>query len=131
MGDEWSQKQNEVQDINVFWGLWLTIGTLGGVQPFPTFPPDMKKHFEDMLAAKYSEEALAAQVISQEYLRLTEKPRPVQADKEFWPGLQTRFGEFISQAVAGTIDIDQGWSEWLDFFEKNGGPLLTEQVNEI
>ena len=131
MGDEWSQKQNEVQDISVFWGLWLTIGTLGGVQPFPTFPPDMKKHFEDMLAAKYSEEALAAQVISQEYLRLTEKPRPVQADKEFWPGLQTRFGEFISQAVAGTIDIDQGWSEWLDFFEKNGGPLLTEQVNEI
>ena len=131
MGDEWSQKQNEVQDINVFWGLWLTIGTLGGVQPFPTFPADMKQHFEDMLAAKYSEEALAAQVISQDYLKITEKPRPVAADKEHWPGLQTRFGEFISQAVAGTIDLDQGWSEWLDFFEKNGGPLLTQQVNEI
>ena len=131
MGDEWSQKQNEVQDINVFWGLWLTIGTLGGVQPFPTFPPDMKKHFEDMLAAKYSDKALAAQVISQEYLKITEKARPVSADKEYWPGLQTRFGEFISQAVAGTIDLDKGWSEWLDFFEKNGGPLLTQQVNDI
>ncbi len=131
MGDEWTQKQNEVQDINVFWGLWLTIGTLGGTQPFPTFPPDMKKHFDDMLAAKYSENALAGRDISQEYRRLTAKARPVPAEKEFWPGLQTRFGEFISQAVAGTIDIDQGWSEWLDFFEKNGGPLLTEQVNEI
>ena len=131
MGDEWTQRQNEVQDINVFWGLWLTIGTLGGTQPFPTFPPDMKKHFDDMLAAKYSENALAGRDISQEYRRLTAKARPVPAEKEFWPGLQTRFGEFISQAVAGTIDIDQGWSEWLDFFEKNGGPLLTEQVNEI
>lgn len=131
MGDEWTQKQNEVQDINVFWGLWLTIGTLGGTQPFPTFPPDMKKHFDDMLAAKYSENALAGRDISQEYRRLTAKARPVSSEKEFWPTLQTRFGEFISQAVAGTIDIDQGWSEWLDFFEKNGGPLLTEQVNEI
>ncbi len=131
MGDEWTKKQNEVQDINVFWGLWLTIGTLGGTQPFPTFPPDMKKHFDDMLAAKYSENALAGRDISQEYRRLTAKARPVPSEKEFWPTLQTRFGEFISQAVAGTIDIDQGWSEWLDFFEKNGGPLLTDQVNEI
>ena len=131
MGDEWTKMQNEVQDINVFWGLWLTIGTLGGTQPFPTFPPDMKKHFDDMLAAKYSENALAGRDISQEYRRLTAKARPVPSEKEFWPTLQTRFGEFISQAVAGTIDIDQGWSEWLDFFEKNGGPLLTDQVNEI
>ena len=131
MGDEWTKKQNEVQDINVFWGLWLTIGTLGGTQPFPTFPPDMKKHFDDMLAAKYSENALAGRDISQEYRRLTAKARPVPSEKEFWPTLQTRFGEFISQAVAGTIDIDQGWSEWLDFFAKNGGPLLTDQVNEI
>jgi len=131
MGDEWTKKQNEVQDINVFWGLWLTIGTLGGTQPFPTFPPDMKKHFDDMLAAKYSENALAGRDISQKYRRLTAKARPVPSEKEFWPTLQTRFGEFISQAVAGTIDIDQGWSEWLDFFEKNGGPLLTDQVNEI
>jgi len=91
----------------------------------------MKKHFDDMLAAKYSENALAGRDISQEYRRLTAKARPVSSEKEFWPTLQTRFGEFISQAVAGTIDIDQGWSEWLDFFEKNGGPLLTEQVNEI
>lgn len=131
MGDEWTQKQNEVQDINVFWGLWLTIGTLGGVQPFPTFPDDMRQHFEEMLAKKYSSNSLAAADISQEYLKITEKARPVSADKEHWPSLQTRFGEFISQAVAGTIDLDQGWNEWVDFFEKNGGPLITEQVNEI
>jgi ABC-type glycerol-3-phosphate transport system substrate-binding protein len=131
MGEEWTNKQNEVQDITVFWGLWLTIGTLGQVQPFPTFPPDMKKHFEDMLAAKYSENALRARDISQEFLRITEKKRPVTAEKEFWPGLQTRFGEFISQAVAGTIDLDQGWAEWLDYFDKNGGPEITEQVNQL
>ena len=129
MGEEWTNKQNEVQDITVFWGLWLTIGTLGQVQPFSTFPPDMKKHFDDMLAAKYSENALQAKDISQEYLRITEKKRPVTAEKEHWPGLQTRFSEFISQAVAGTIDLEQGWTEWLDYFEQNGGLEITEQVN--
>ncbi|HXF62199.1 MAG TPA: extracellular solute-binding protein [Caldilineaceae bacterium] len=131
MGEKWTDLQNQVQDITVFWGLWLPIGTLGQVEPFPTFPPDMKKHFEDMLAAKYSENALAAKEISQQYLRLTEKKRPVPADKEYWPGLQTRFAEFISQAVAGTIDLDQGWDEWLSYFENNGGPLITEQVNQL
>lgn len=131
MGDEWTSLQNEVQDITTFWGLWLPIGVLGQVQPFPTFPDDMRAHFEEMLAQKYSESALQAQQISQEYLQLTEKARPVPADKEYWPGLQTRFAEFISQSVAGTIDLDSGWDEWVRFFEQNGGPEITEQVNQI
>lgn len=127
MGEEWTKRQNEVQDITVFNGLWLTLGM---VQPlFDTFPPDMKKHFEDMFDTLYSEVALEARDISQEYIRITEKKRPVTAEKEYWPGLQTRFSEFISQAVAGTIDLEQGWTEWLDYFEKNGGPEITEQVN--
>ncbi|MEZ4866077.1 MAG: extracellular solute-binding protein [Caldilineaceae bacterium] len=129
MGKEWDDKLNSVQDISVFWGLWLPIGTLGQVQPFPTFPPDMKQHFEEMLANKYSETALQAKDISQQYIRITEKKRPVASDKEKWPNLQTRFSEFISQAVAGTIDLDQGWGEWLDYFEANGGPQITDEVN--
>jgi ABC-type glycerol-3-phosphate transport system substrate-binding protein len=131
MGDDWIAKENEVQDITVYTGLWLPILTLGQVLPFPTFPDDMKKHFEDMLAVKYSPAALEAKDISQQFIRITEKKRPVPADKESWPGLQTRFSEFISQAVAGTIDLDQGWEDWLAYFESNGGPTITEQVNEI
>jgi hypothetical protein len=84
-----------------------------------------------MLANKYSETALQARDISQEYIRLTAKKRPVEADKESWPGLQTRFSEFISQAVAGNIDLDQGWEEWLAYFEANGGVEITEQVNQL
>jgi ABC-type glycerol-3-phosphate transport system substrate-binding protein len=131
MGEDWTNKQNEVQDITVFWGLWLPIGTLGGTDILPNMPDDMKQHFQDMLAQKYSETALEAKAISQEYIRITAKKRPVAADKEYWPGLQTRFAEFISQAVAGTIDLDSGWDEWLAYFEANGGLQITEQVNEL
>ena len=81
--------------------------------------------------SKYSETALQARDISQQYIRLTAKKRPVPADKESWPGLQTRFAEFISQAVAGTIDLDQGWDEWLAYFDANGGSEITEQVNQL
>jgi ABC-type glycerol-3-phosphate transport system substrate-binding protein len=131
MGEEWTKRQNDVANITVFWGLWLPIGVLGQITPFPNMPEDMTAHFDGILAAKYSDAALEAKAISQEFIRLTEKKRPVPADKEFWPGLQTRFSEFISQAVAGTIDLDQGWDEWLAFFEANGGPLITEQVNAL
>ncbi len=129
MGEAWTDLQNQVQDITVFNGLWTTLGQVDSL--FATFPPDMKTHFEEMIEAKYSETALDAKALSQEYIRITEKKRPVAADKESWPGLQTRFGEFISQAVAGTIDLDQGWTEWVSYFENNGGLEITEQVNEI
>ncbi|MBV7332722.1 extracellular solute-binding protein [Chloroflexi bacterium TSY] len=131
MGEEWTNLQDETREVTTFWGLWLPIGVLGQVEPFPTFPADMKAHFDEMLANKYSENALAAKAIADEYIRITAKKRPVTAEKEFWPGLQTRFSEFISQAVAGTIDLDQGWTEWLDYFESNGGLEITEQVNEL
>jgi hypothetical protein len=131
MGETWGQMQNEVIDITTFWGLWLPIGTLGQTPPYPNFPDDTMAHFQEMLANKYSETALEAQAISQEYIRLTAKKRPVPAERESWPGLQTRFSEFISQAVAGTIDLDQGWDEWLAYFAENGGPEITEQVNQL
>ena len=127
MGKEWTDKVNQVQEITVFGGLWSPLGQVDSL--FDTFPSGMKQHFNDMIAAKYSPAALEARTISKEYVRLTEKKKPVAADKDMWPALQIRFGEFISQAVAGTIDLDQGWSEWISFWESNGGPTITEQVN--
>jgi hypothetical protein len=44
--------------------------------------------------------------------------------------LQTRFAEFISQAVSGTTDLDSGWTDWLAYFQANGGPEITDQVNK-
>lgn len=131
MGEKWGEMQNEVQDITIYQGLWMPYNTVGGTPIFPNLPPDMTAHFEEILTNKYSETALEARTISQEYIRLTAKKRPVAAEQESWPGLQTRFSEFISQAVAGTIDLDQGWDEWLAYFDANGGPTITEQVNAL
>jgi ABC-type glycerol-3-phosphate transport system substrate-binding protein len=131
MGAKWADMVEENLDITQYEGLWLPFNTLGRTPIFPNFPDDMRAHFEEMLANKYSETALQARDISQEYIRLTAKKRPVPAEKESWPGLQTRFAEFISQAVAGTIDLDSGWDEWLAYFEANGGLEITEQVNQL
>jgi ABC-type glycerol-3-phosphate transport system substrate-binding protein len=131
MGADWAAKQDSVKDIEQYAGLWLPFLYVGQTPIFSTMPDDMKKHFEDIVAAKYSPASLEARDISQKYIRLTEKKRPVDAEKESWPGLQTRFAEFISQAVTGTIDLESGWTEWLAYFEANGGPTITEQVNQI
>jgi len=37
----------------------------------------------------------------------------------------------MSQVVAGSLGVESGWNDWLDFFENNGGPTLTEEVNQI
>jgi len=131
MGADWAKKQDSVKDIEQYAGLWLPFLYVGQTPIFSTMPDDMKKHFEDIVAAKYSAASLEARDISQKYIRLTEKKRPVDAEKESWPGLQTRFAEFISQAVTGTIDLESGWTDWLAYFEANGGPTITEQVNQI
>ena len=131
MGDKWGEMQSEVVDINTYQGLWLPYNTVGATPIFPNFPDDIRAHFEGILENKYSPTALEARDISQEYIRLTAKKRPVEAEKENWPGLQTRFAEFISQAVSGTIDLEQGWDEWTAYFEANGGPEITEQVNAL
>lgn len=131
MGEEWANLVNSVTDITTYQGLWLPYNAVGGTPIFPNMPDDMRAHFEQILENKYSPEALEAREISQQYIRLTAKKRPVAADKEKWPGLQTRFAEFISQAVAGTIDLESGWDEWIAYFEANGGLEITEQVNEL
>jgi ABC-type glycerol-3-phosphate transport system substrate-binding protein len=131
MGDKWAEMVNENMDVTTYQGWWLPYNTVGATPLFANFPDDIRAHFEEILKNKYSETALEARDISQEYIRLTEKKRPVPSEKESWPGLQTRFAEFISQAVSGTIDLDQGWDEWLAYFEANGGPTITEQVNQL
>ena len=127
MGDEWINLTNSVQDQNVYGGVWSPIGQVDSL--FETMPDDMKAHFDEIIRNKYSPMALEMRTFTQEGLRLTEKKKPVPSDKELWPAIQIRFGEFISQAVAGTIDLDSGWEEWLAFWESNGGPTLTEEVN--
>lgn len=127
MGDKWTELTNSVQDQNVFGGVWSPIGQVDSL--YATFPDDMKAHFDEITANKFSPMALEMKTLTQDGLRLTEKKKPVAGDKELWPAIQIRFGEFISQAVAGTVDLDAGWDEWIAFWESNGGPTLTEQVN--
>jgi putative aldouronate transport system substrate-binding protein len=127
MGDKWIELTNSVQDQSVYGGVWSPIGQVDSL--YNTFPPEMKAHFDEITKNKYSEMALQMRTFTQDGLRLTEKKKPVPADKDLWPAIQTRFGEFISQAVAGTIDMDSGWDEWIAYWEGNGGPTLTEQVN--
>jgi putative aldouronate transport system substrate-binding protein len=127
MGAAWTEKVESVAGVGVP-GMWGPIRT---IEPsiLATLPDDAKEHFENILKNKYSPAAYEGVAICQKDVRLSEKMRPVAADRESWPGMQTRFSEFIVAAVAGTQDLDAGWKEWLDFFEKNGGPEMTEQVN--
>lgn len=127
MGEEWTTLTNSVQDQNVYGGLWSPIGQVDSL--YETFPDDMRAHFDSITENKFSPMALEMRTYTQEGLRLTEKKKPVPSDKSLWPAIQIRFGEFISQAVAGTIDLDSGWDEWITFWEANGGPTLTDEVN--
>jgi len=75
---------------------------------------------------QYAGIALAA-----ESVKVTQKKRPTKSEKEYWPRLQSRWLETASRVVAGALDLDQGWEDWLKFWEENGGPTLTEKVNAL
>ncbi len=128
MGKEWTEKTQAAADLGGP-GLWHPFYS---IEPeiLATLPDDAKQHFQNILKGIYSPEAYAGIAIAQKYMKVTEKQRPVPSDRTVWPALQTRFGEFISQAIAGQIDLEQGWKEWLDFFNKNGGPKMTEEANQ-
>jgi ABC-type glycerol-3-phosphate transport system substrate-binding protein len=129
MGQAYQDKVKAVADQTFFDGLWAPVGA--GLVPsvLAHMPEDMRKHYEAVLAKRMSPAALEGMGYASKYLKLTEKMRPVPSEKTVWPALQTRFLEFLSQAATGTIDLEQGWKDWLDFFEKNGGPKLTEEAN--
>jgi hypothetical protein len=132
MGAQWAEKVNAAQDIVAYGGLWLPLGGTA-VRPWllNAMPADMKAHFENVLKGRYSPAALQAGDYVAKYTKTTKKKRPTKSEKQYWPGLQSRFLELMTQSVAGTIPLEQGWKEWLSFFEKNGGPTLTQEVNEL
>ena len=94
-------------------------------------PSDMKAYFEEMLKNKYSPEALTAADFASKYVKLTAKPRPTASEQKYWPSLQSRFLELMDQAIAGTLPVDSAWSQWNDYFTKNGGPTLVDEVNAL
>lgn len=132
MGAEWNERVNKAQDIAVFGGVWTPI--LGNaIRPWllNTLPADMKAHFEGIMKGRYSQAALQGMDFAMKSVKMTKKKRPTKSEKQYWPALQSRFLEIMTQVVAGTLPLEQGWNDWLAFFQKNGGPVLTQEVNEI
>jgi ABC-type glycerol-3-phosphate transport system substrate-binding protein len=132
MGADWNERNNRAQDIQVYSGVWTPI--LGNsLRPWllNTLPADMKAHFEGVLKARYSPTALQGMDYAMKYVKTTQKKRPTASEQKYWPGLQSRFLETMTQVVAGTVALEEGWKDWLGFFEKNGGPVLTREVNEL
>jgi len=132
MGAKWTDLVNQAQDIDVYGGLWMPISDLA-VRPWllNTMPADMKAYFEQVLKGRFSPNALAAYENSAKYTKTTKKKRPTKSEKQYWPNLQTRFLELMSQTVAGTIPVEQAWNDWVSYFNDNGGPILTEEVNAL
>ena len=132
MGDEWTDRVNESQDISAYGGLWLPLGGTA-IRPWllDDMPPEMAAHLQQVHDSRYSEAALQAKQYSEQYTKVTAKSRPTASEKTYWPSLQSRFLEIMSQVVAGSLGVESGWNDWLDYFENNGGPTLTEEVNQI
>jgi len=131
MGQEWNDKSQAAKDIVVYNGVWMPIAP-NSLRPWllNTMPADMKAYFEKVLKDRHSPPALQAYEYASKYMKLSAKKRPTKSEKQYWPGLQSRFAELMTQVVGGTVGVEQGWKEWLGFFEKNGGPTLTKEVNE-
>lgn len=132
MGEEWTNRVNQAKDISAYGGLWTPFGA-EAVRPWllNTMPDDMKAHFEGILKGRYSEVARQGMNYAAKYVKISQKKRPTPSEKKYWPGLQSRFLELMTQVVAGTIALDQGWKDWQSFFEQNGGSTLTKEVNDL
>lgn len=132
MGAEWNDRNTRAQDIQVYNGVWMPIAG-NSLRPWllDTLPPDMKAHFEGVIKARYSPAALQGMDHAMKFVKTTQKKRPTASEKQYWPALQSRFLEVMTQVVSGTLDLEQGWQDWLSYFERNGGPVLTEEVNAI
>jgi hypothetical protein len=68
--------------------------------------------------------------LARQYELISLKQAPVPSDQKYFPTLQTKFMEVLSQIGTTAVPIESGWSEWLDFWNKNGGPQITQEVNQ-
>jgi ABC-type glycerol-3-phosphate transport system substrate-binding protein len=132
MGAEWNDRVNRAQDIVAYGGWWLPLGG-NAIRPWllDTMPADMKAHFEGVLKNRYSPAALQGMDFAMKSVKTTKKKRPTRSEKQYWPAMQTRFLEIMTQVVAGTLPLEQGWADWQAFFQKSGGPVLTQEVNDL
>ena len=132
MGSKFTDLQTAGTDVSTFNGIWTGISS-GALGPWVLnkMPAEMKAYFEEMLKNKYSPEALATADFASKYVKLTAKPRPTASEQKYWPSLQSRFLELMDQAIAGTLAVDSAWSQWNDYFTKNGGPTLVDEVNAL
>lgn len=54
--------------------------------------------------------------------------RTAPSETEYIAGLTTKFSEITTRIITGNVDLEKGWQEWLDFFNKNGGPKIEEEA---
>lgn len=55
---------------------------------------------------------------------------PTPSIVEMMPDLRSREVELFSSILYGKVDPEAGFEQWLAFWEANGGPQITEEVNE-
>jgi putative aldouronate transport system substrate-binding protein len=55
---------------------------------------------------------------------------PTKAQADYAGDLRSTRNELFIQMVVGELDIDDGWDQWLAYWESNGGAEWTDQVNE-
>jgi putative aldouronate transport system substrate-binding protein len=53
------------------------------------------------------------------------------------PAMNTRLGdlnskrqEYFTRIIVGDMDVEDGFQEWIDYWNKNGGRQITQEVNE-
>ena len=75
-------------------------------------------------------ETSAGNALADKWAVTTTKTVPVPADAKYFVGLQTKFRETASKIVSGQ-NADQVWSDWLAFYNANGGPEIEADVNRL
>ncbi|MGH2458673.1 MAG: extracellular solute-binding protein [Chloroflexota bacterium] len=125
---DWNQRVQKATDqtlyMNIryqnetFWNGWKGI------------PDTMTKFYADQLKATTPAEDIAGTALAKKFELVSAKQAPVPSDKKYFPTLQTKFQEVLSQLGTGAVPIESGWSEWIAFWNKNGGPQITNEVNQ-
>ena len=55
---------------------------------------------------------------------------PTSAQAKYAGDLRSTRDETFIQIIVGELDLNEGWQEWLTYWEKNGGAEWTQEVNE-